>query len=225
VSVAAIAAALPRLHTLHASNSRRNYDFAVAEFFDDLLPRLRSFHFEGWWPEDERTAVSSSPPSPPPLPRLRDLKWMGRDDNQEWGPIALPCGFMGAEPVSLHLCLPWSATGGPFARVRDLWLGVATLKTPDLAWLLRAAPHLRRLTVKIFYRVRQDPFWLTATDPITDPAFVGLVHPWLRHLNLAVSCEHAPGVADCAFLLQQRHFPRLRRLTLNKEEYPVSMPE
>jgi hypothetical protein len=48
VTVAAIAAALPRLHTLHAFNGRRGHDFGVAEFFDNLLPHLQSFHFEGW---------------------------------------------------------------------------------------------------------------------------------------------------------------------------------
>jgi hypothetical protein len=150
---------------------------------------------------------------------------------------------MGAQPVSLHGALPviaeWLTTveathcgsamvrNRPLAQVRNLMLGVRKLEAPDLARLLRAAPQLRRLTVDICFRIKEASLWLTAGAPITHPAFAGLVHARLRHL--VVGCDHARpdgGAADdCAVLLQQHHFPRLRRLTLNEEEYPVSMTE
>jgi hypothetical protein len=64
------------------------------------------------------------------------------------------------------------------------------------------------------------PRWLT------DVAFAGLVHTQLRHL--IVSCDDLPRLggkaSDCAFQLQQRHFPR-RRFTFNEEAYPVSKTE
>jgi hypothetical protein len=237
VPVAAIAAALPRLRTLHAENIRRGHDFAVAEFFADLLPRLQSFHFEGWWPEDKD--VRDAPPqSLVPLPCLQDFHWLHHDTGgMDLSPRALPRGFMGAHPVSLEGFSPaiaeWlttaeatrsvSAANGPLARVRDLSIGVGTLEAPDLARVLRAAPELRRLTIIIFYSVEDAPLWLTAGVPIADPAFVGLVHTRLRHL--VVSCDQDEEFDDgaAAVVLQQRHFPKLRRVTLNGQEYPVSM--
>jgi hypothetical protein len=242
VSVVAIAAALPRLHTLHAGNDRQGHDFGVAEFFHDLLPRLQSFHFDGWWSNCERHAVS--PQQLLSLPRLRDLKWLGRD-YQAHTAMALPRGFIGAQPASLHGSLPviaeWltrvdatcpgsAAENGPLAQVRELWVGVATLRAlySDTARLLRAAPQLRLLTVDICDEgEEEDAVWLSAAELITDPAFAGLVHPRLRHL--AVGCEYDArpddGAADCAFVLQQRQFPRLRRLTLDEQDYPVSLTE
>jgi hypothetical protein len=239
VPVAAIAAALPRLHTLHAGNDSRGPEFAAATFFDDLLPRLQSFHFVGWWPEDE-----GEPRSLVPLPLLQDLLWLRYDRSLFWNPMPLPRGFMGALPKALHGCLPaiveWlttveatrrgSAADGPLAQVRDLWINVQTLEPPELARVLRAAPQLRRLTLETKsqgLRADNDPLWLIAGGPISDPACAGLVHTRLRHLVLR--CENDPRpndvTPDCAFLLQQSHFPRLRRLTFNEREYPVSVTE
>jgi hypothetical protein len=62
VSVAAIIAALPKLHTLKA----RGYCSDPAQaafFFTNVLPRLRVFHFEGKWPD----ALPASTVAPLPL--------------------------------------------------------------------------------------------------------------------------------------------------------------
>jgi hypothetical protein len=224
VPVAAVAAALPRLHTLHAGNNRQGHNFAGEEFFDDLLPRLQSFHFYGCWPEGEHESHTTTPP--PPLPRLHDVDW-----TRLWQPTALPRGFMGAQPSSLAADLlaianwlttfeatcPVSPAKGPLARVRDL----RVVGEPDWMRLLHAAPQLRRLTV-ILDRDDEKPFWLTAGEPITDPAFV---HARLRHLIVGNGPPPAHVAADCAVLLRQHHFPRLRRLTVNTREYAVSMTD
>jgi hypothetical protein len=47
VPATAIAAALPRLHTLHVDLQDRGGKFPVAASYDELLPRLRSFHIDG----------------------------------------------------------------------------------------------------------------------------------------------------------------------------------
>jgi hypothetical protein len=226
VPVAAIAAALPRLHTLHAFNTDR-HDFAVGEFFDDLLPRLRSFHFEGWWPEDEPDAAATR--SWPPLPRLHDLHWLRDDRSQELSPMPLPRGFMGARPVSVRGHAPviaeWLATveaasppgsafNGPLAQVRDLSIHISHLEAPDLERLLRAAPQLRRLTLNSENTGKQ----------ILEAAFPDLrIHSRLRHLiirnNRGRRSDEAPA-EDCTLLLRQRHFPQLRRLTVDGQEYP-----
>jgi hypothetical protein len=234
VSIAAIAAALPRLHTIHAFNGRGGRDFTLAGFFDDLLPRLQSFYLEGRWPleeEDEGGRMRSFAP----LPRLQDFRWLCYDRSLFWNPRPLPRGFMGARPVSLRGCLhaiiEWLATvkatrrgsagtDGALAQVRDLWIAAGELAAPDLARLLRAAPQLRRLAVEV--RPVDGSFWLIAREPITDPAFAGLVHARLRHL-IVTTLDPDTVAADCAFLLRERHFPRLRRFTLNLRDYPASM--
>jgi hypothetical protein len=240
VPVGAIAAALPRLHTLHASNDRTGHNFGVAEFYGELLPRLQSFHFEGWWPGGERNATP--PSSLLPLPRLHDLKWMTHD-RQQRAAMQLPREFMGAHPVSLQGYLPavaeWlttvevvhreSTASGPLVRARDLWLEVASLRAhySDIARLLFAAPLLRRLTVQVADWGEEIPR-LLVVELITDPAFAGLVHPRLRHLIVECGSDAQPdsaAAADCAFVLQQRRFPRLRRLTLDDQDYPVSPAE
>jgi hypothetical protein len=227
VPVAVIAAALPRLHTLHASNTHR-HDFAVGEFFDDLLPRLQSFHFQGWWPEEEADAA---PRSWPPLPRLHDLHWLRDDRSQDLRPMPLPSGFMGARPVSLRghppVIVEWLTTveaawppgpaaHGPLAEVRDLSIHISHLEAPDLERLLRAAPQLRRLTLNCEITGKQ----------ILEAAFADLrVHPRLRHVvirnNRGRRSDEAPA-EDCTLLLRQRYFPQLRRLTVDGQEYPVS---
>jgi hypothetical protein len=52
VTFAAIAAAFPRLHTLDVFTDPGCVPASAAGFFDDLLPRLRSFHFTGCWPRE-----------------------------------------------------------------------------------------------------------------------------------------------------------------------------
>jgi hypothetical protein len=230
VPIAAIAAALPRLRTLHATNTRRGLDFAVAGFFDDLLPRLHSFRFVGWWPEDERDAVRSVLP----LPRLQDISL-----RRLWQPTAsLPRGFMGAQPVSLHADFPaiaerltavevaqshpgQSTAKGLLARVRDLRI----IGAPDLVRLLRAAPQLRRFTV-VITKQEEDAHGFSAAELIDGPtALAGLAHHWLRHL-IIYNCPRPGEVAsNCAALRQERRLPRLRRLTLNEQDYPVSVTE
>jgi hypothetical protein len=235
VPVATIAATLPRLRTLHAENMRRGHDFAVAEFFESLLPHLQSFHFNGWWPED---AHDAAPQSLVQLPSLQDFHWLHHDTgSMDLSPRALPRGFMGAHPVSLNVFGPaiaewltttesarpgWAANG-PFTRVRDLSITVGTLEAPDLARLLRAAPQLRRLTIDIFYFVEDDPLWLIARAPISDPAFAGLVHRRLRHLVVSCDLDEEFDDGAAAVVLQQRHFPRLRMLTVNDQQYPVAI--
>jgi hypothetical protein len=220
VPVAAIAAALPRLHTLHLDHIVSHVEFSVAAFYDELLPRLRSFHLEGKWPEtsDETKVADVSP-----LSLLEDLKWFA------WGLNKLPRPLMGARPSTLDTSsmavADWlkAADGAgagsppvtsPVARVRAL-----TLRLPDAAFvarLLRAAPHLRQLTLD--FCDPADLRWVLSDVP----ACAGLAHSCLRHVVL-VGLSHSPlDVPDgCGARLRQRHFPRLRRLTMDDEEYPV----
>jgi hypothetical protein len=89
VPVAALATALPRLYTLHVCHRATHVEFSVAAFYDELLPRLRSFHLEGKWPDETKVADVS------PLPLLKDLKWFA------WGLNKLPRPLMGARPSTL----------------------------------------------------------------------------------------------------------------------------
>jgi hypothetical protein len=92
--------------------------------------------------------------------------------------------------------------------------------------LLREAPQLRQLTVDVFGT--KDALWvlsdaLIPEPPFTGPAFVGLAHPRLRHLALT-STTYPLDVSvprGCGARLRRRHFPRLRRLTVEDEDYPV----
>jgi hypothetical protein len=124
VSVAAIAAALPRLHTLTAhcrdpfsgrvfsgatvggGQHRLNTDdpSGVAGFFTDLLPRLRVFHFMGKWPTAAvaKSALRTVSP-PPPLPLLGELVWQEEVfSNRPLHPTVLR-GLLGARPSVLSV--------------------------------------------------------------------------------------------------------------------------
>jgi hypothetical protein len=228
VSVSAIAAALPRLHTLHADSGEGRDSAAVDGFYDDLLPRLQSFHFWGWWPKSDCSAPSQ------PLPLLRDLKWYGANDRADWidTPIALPNGFFGSQPESLQVTLPsiaaWlsavesgtAAYGGPLIRVRDLWLGghMRIVLSSRFARLLRAAPQLRRLTVEVRTYERESVEEGEAEEA-EDPALAEVVHTRLR--ELVVISDNWP--TEWVVTLQQRYFPRARRLIFNDHDFPVTL--
>jgi hypothetical protein len=223
VPAATVAAALPRLHTLHLDHGRSYLNFPVDAFYAELLPRLRSFHFEGVWPEtSDGTKVDALP-----LPLLEDLTWRGLS--------YLPRQFMGARPSTLNTdgvdLVAWlkasdgvgadSATAtAPVARLQALTLRIAgTPPAPAfLTRLLRAAPHLRQLTFDV--RGSTDMRWVLSDVP----AYAGLAHPELRHVAL-VSMHSEPVPDGCGVRLRQRHFPRLRRLTVDDEEYSVWVPQ
>jgi hypothetical protein len=96
VSMSAIAAALPRLHTLSVFAFRAEAKAAVAGFFDDLLPRLQVLEYLGLWPRNLHSEEAASPCAPLPLPHLRTLTLRG------FGTHPPPwTWFMGARPLEL----------------------------------------------------------------------------------------------------------------------------
>jgi hypothetical protein len=142
VPTAAIAAALPRLHTLKALGHCRD-PAQVADFFTDLLPRLRVFDFEGRWPEQPVTTTVA------PLPLLENLTW-------NTSPDTAPHAFLGAQPSVLHvphkfISQCWlgavDEAASFLSRVSDLRmtapLDVDPLDPNHVARILRAAPQLK----------------------------------------------------------------------------------
>jgi hypothetical protein len=245
VPTATIAAALPRLHTLHLHHQLHRIDFSVAGFYDELLPRLRSFHLEGAWPEtseESQTAVVRA------LPLLEDLKWCAIEANP-------PRQLMGARPSTLSIYdmaldawLQQAADGAghldalsPLARVQALTLRVEEEppEVTSMGRLLRATPQLRKLTFDVCeWEYADNSPWFLSKDSVT-PGMVfatGLFHLRLRHVavnSLFVatpslyptrSAHDVPVPDGCGVLLRQRHFPRLRRFSANDEEYPVWIP-
>jgi hypothetical protein len=223
VSVAAIAAALPRLHTLAAFINENDQPpvphTAVAGFFEDLVPRLRVLSYHGPWPSEHDQAPAAIVPQP--LPLLQELIF--------WCPTKSPVarGFMGAQPVMLGmphaavadmlLAAPLMATDEmyrPLARVRDLWLapGIGYPDTSDVARLLRAAPQLRKLNGGLLQG---------GLDWLNNSAFTGLVHPWLRWICVDPARNAEPLPVDCGVQLRQLHFPRLQQLIVNSEQHLV----
>jgi hypothetical protein len=217
VSFAAIAAALPRLHTLtvfHAhAGATKGGDF-TARFFTDLLLRLRVFHFKGMWPGAEHELLASEAVAP--LPRLQELVL----DVQSPYPR---CGFLGAQPALLHApydliaaCFAANECDSLLARVRDLRITGATdadrFGPLEAARMLQLAPQLRKFSTA--YRLRVDASWVVPSLAVSDPAFVHVRHPRLRGISVAFA-RFPAGVepaADCASRLRQLHFPRLREL-------------
>jgi hypothetical protein len=233
VSVTAIAAALPRLHTLTIYFRTRLDPAAVAGFFTELLPRLRVFHFRGLWPvESEAESAESATALPPPLPRLEELVWVARAAK----PAALR-RFLGAQPSVMRVpfeliaeCLsdrrgtPVEPASSLVARARHLSIHESPaliITHSDMARVLRAAPRLH--TFRLNREVRGDTSWLTASAApaaSVDAAFAGIVHPRLRHLGLSFGA--APGDKDCASRLRQTCFPRLLEVTVNGEKFIVA---
>jgi hypothetical protein len=117
--------------------------------------------------------------------------------------------------------VPSALPHGPLARVRQLDI----LGDVDLTQLLHAAPELRKVTMdersggnQYFYMLPDDP---TVEAP-TAPSIGGLVHPRLRSLSLAQLDPRnrvGPPPPDCAKRMRQRHFPRLRWVSLDNIEY------
>jgi hypothetical protein len=226
VGAARIAAALPRLHTLHLYIVHG--EFSVAAFYDELLPRLRSFHLQGRWPKtDDGPEIADVVP----LPLLDDLKWAGRN-------VHLPRRLMGARPLTLNTSdvdlVEWLKSGdraspssptdtSPLVRVRALILRFEDTP-PDAAFMarvLRAAPQLRQLTFYVMDRAHA--LRVLSDESASEPAFAELVHPKLRDVVVTSMFHRARGpvLGECGVRLRQRHFPRLRRLTVDNEEHPV----
>jgi hypothetical protein len=209
VSTAAIAAALPRLHTLTTYGEHVCLD-KVAGFFTDLLPRLRVFHFTGTWSVEPATSAVA------PLPQLQELIWV---DHTYSVRIPLPTAFLGARPTVLHApyelvvkSLPThgDAPGEPassfLARVCVLHVYTYTpVSVSAVAQVIRAAPRLRTFICALH---PGDMQWITTPTAPLHPAFVGLVHPRLRYLGVATRVSASSG-DGCASRLQRTCFPRL----------------
>jgi hypothetical protein len=226
VTFAAIAAALPRLDTLDVFGYVSASPASVVGFFEDLLPRLRSFHFTGCWPRGEeltfQTTATASTSSLQELPALRELVL----NLYSTVDFRIARKFMGARPVLLRLpyaslanadCLPvanstsnaeTSAAAAFLSRVRNLeLLGPIDDGPSGLARVLRSAPQLRTFTA-----IRMEGDFLLASSPPEGFA-EGFIHPWLRSMDIeAWDSVPADGIAQ----LRQLYFPRLRRLTFDK---------
>jgi hypothetical protein len=232
VSVAAIAAALPRLRTLKAyrSGDADTESASVAGFFTDLLPRLRVFHFEGSvWPSP--TAKERRNSATPP--QLEELVWSEAYSSDRTAlsrflgarPVRLrvPCDFI-IEGMSTHVWVyGYDSVSSMLARVCELHLGKgfpwSHFGMSDVARVLRAAPQLRALYMH--ERVRIDTLWLTQSAASLHPSFVGLVHPQLRHF--AVNSKVSELLDDgCASRLRQACFPALRVLEVRGETFFVT---
>jgi hypothetical protein len=238
VTVASIAAGLPRLHTLDVftpdNSVPRDFFFsgaAVNGFFDLLLPRLRAFQFHGRWPRvDEEMTLT-----PQPLPRLEQLSWWERSNRH---PVTAL--FFGAQPASLRMRVDAlddlfaaidsaaDSAGVPtivgtfWARLREVSVDLSRLAPGDVARVLRAAPQLRQFTAEV--QQREEPFWLASAE-VTDPALTGLTHTRLRHLVVnAVTASRKSSLAgvDCAVSLRRRHFPQLQQLVLDRKDFFVT---
>jgi hypothetical protein len=209
VSVATVAAALPRLHTLGVTTYSRSRvrSAAVAGFFDTLLPRLRVFRFCGEWPEDD----AMPPPAPRPLPLLEQLIWEstrmvdgfeGAQPVVLWGPFRAVAKLMQATKIE-------GGSGAPLSRVRDLRFYGEAPEVSVVAEMLRAAPELRLLLAGL---AQSRLGWHN------DPAFAGLVHRKLQVLRFKPDPEHLTEDAlqfSAEYdILQAHHFPRLRALQL-----------
>jgi hypothetical protein len=227
VSFAAIAAALPKLHTLKAFGHCNPAQ--AADFFTDLLPRLRVFHFSGRWPDVQEEPADSTTA---PLPLLQELVW-------DVSGYTAPREFLGAQPTVLDVPYTFisqcwlGALDSPAdfaARVCDLRIKPAPdldpLDPADAARVLRAAPQLKKFFAARC--VQGDASWLAPTAP-THPAFEGLVHPRLRMFGIRTARAETsePTLLDSEWTahLRRRHFPRLRELVVGDKTYFVTSPD
>jgi hypothetical protein len=228
VSMAAIAAGLPKLHTLYAFYfDDSSSPAAVAGFFTDLLPQLRVFHFSGEWPEDgadwPKDAGETAPPPPLPLPLLEELVWVQNDVH----PAAFR-GFLGAQPTVLSApyelivkCLPgrggstWPSSLLERVRELDVTQSAVAFEPPVsvVTRVLHVAPRLR--TLRCSHDLCGDMRWLTKCAAPLGPAFADLVHFQLRCLKVTTVCETSSRDDGCVSRLRRTCFPRLREMKVN----------
>jgi hypothetical protein len=220
VSAAAIAAALPRLHTLSAFGAASDPP-SVAGFFTDLLPRLRAFRFNGLWPTTE--AENAAALTAPPLPLLEELRWFA-----DYPPRSTAFRrFFGARPTLLYTDsigdyllgrdgAEVEPACGMLTRVCELLAFQNAIPfDPYVATVLRAAPRLRTFTTS--QHEGGEASWLTAPTAPVHPAFVGLVHRQLRDFRILDTS--APASDDgCVSRLQRTCFPKLRKLEVCGKE-------
>jgi hypothetical protein len=235
VSVAAIAAALPKLRTLKAYCDSDDSGSA-AGFFTDLLPRLWAFHFHGVWPVE---VIGFAAPQAAPLPVLEELVWQEEHKpNRPPQPTVLR-GFQGSRPRVLHAptaliveCLPGRSgiprepASNALTRVCDLRI-YPSVNVPfdmaDVAQVLVAAPQLRKFTVP---SVTGDTLWLTTCAGPLAPAFAGLVHPRLRYFTVRPGFPQLSSRDDgCVSRLRRTCFPRLQVLEVDGETFLATTHE
>jgi hypothetical protein len=193
---------------------------AVAGFFTNLLPRLRVFRFMGKWPA---AAVAAAP-----LPLLEELEWQEVISSNPQ--LTVLRGFLGARPTVLSApyelvaeCLRESpgesASSNLLTRVCDLRVGIVgprvDIHVAAAAQVLRAAPELRTFAVSVF----GDTSWLTASAAPLPRAFVGLVHPRLRHFTVQPRLPPFSSDEGCASRLRRTCFPRLRELAVGGKTF------
>jgi hypothetical protein len=227
VPAAAIAAALPRLHTLAFQTTTASAN-AVRGLFEDLLPRLRVLEFRGRWPH------AAGIVEPRPLPRLQELVWRCGSSKD-----VVTRAFAGAQPVKLHVpcdvVVDWlsgqeadvnfccgATGGGPLALVQDLTVGLTSVTSADLIRLLRAAPELRKFCV---WLVSPHLLWTAADPEYADSEYASLVHHRLRCLAFAGDARNATFPPDCAARLRRLYFPRLRQVTVEGCDHFVTLQE
>jgi hypothetical protein len=168
--MAAIAAALPCLHTLSVfAFPSCVATSAVAGFFEDLLPRLHVFDYLGDWPQNlDNQDVASSLCAPLPLPHLRSLKLQGFGSNPPpWTCFAGAQLFkLSTDDVMIERWLPLennigaasaavASSGGvvrlcPLAAVRTLQITVRSpiaFTAANVARLLRTPRNTRRFRI------------------------------------------------------------------------------
>jgi hypothetical protein len=117
-------------------------------------------------------------------------------------------------PVAAAVVMIGEATYRPLARVRDLCIAIGgdAPDPSDVARLLRAAPQLRSFKTGMLPGRFEWP---------NDPAFAGLVHPWLRSVRVVIAIRAALASVDCGVQLRRLHFPRLQQLIVNSAECSV----
>jgi hypothetical protein len=218
VSVAAIAAAFPLLHTFGIESRFGVFTAATAfaGFFETLLPRLRAFHFRGSkWPVMHEDATTPKAPSQA-LPMLKELVWESSH---------VVDGFAGAQPVFLSMfskaLVDFMAAArrdtqagaeGPLSRLRTLQLDADIFEAENAAAVLRAAPELRHIQGGI---VKDRLGWRD------DAAFAGLIHRKLRSLRFEAfvgsRTEKDAFLLNECEQLQAHHFPHLRAVILKRD--------
>jgi hypothetical protein len=141
---------------------------------------------------------------------------------------------MGARPLTLNASvidlIVWLRAGrlgpdsplavSPLAYVRALTirLGFNPPETAVVARLMSEAPH-----------GFEHALWVLSETFTPEPAFAKVVHSRLRHVGITSKYYPqdlpvpvpVPVPDGCGMRLRQRHFPRLRRLTVDDEEHPV----